>query len=84
MMLAGCRAFEAAEHRYKLAPANVFPTDVAKALPKSATLIDSQSTIGKLFVTFPATAAAARMDTPATPHATLKTAQPAKNWNSIA
>ena len=31
MMLAGCRAFKAAEHRYKLAPTNVFPTDIAKA-----------------------------------------------------
>jgi hypothetical protein len=31
MVLAGCRGFEAAEHRYKLAPENVLPTDIAKA-----------------------------------------------------
>jgi hypothetical protein len=27
----GCRAFEAAEHRYKLAPENILPADIAKA-----------------------------------------------------
>jgi hypothetical protein len=31
MAIAGCRGFEAAEHRYKLAPENVLPTDIAKA-----------------------------------------------------
>jgi hypothetical protein len=31
VMLAGCREFEAAEHRYKLAPENVLPADIAKA-----------------------------------------------------
>jgi uncharacterized protein with PCYCGC motif len=31
VVLAGCRGFEAAEHRYKLAPVNVLPADVAKA-----------------------------------------------------
>jgi hypothetical protein len=31
MMLAGCRGFEAAEHRYRLAPENVLPTDIARA-----------------------------------------------------
>jgi hypothetical protein len=31
VMLAGCRGFEAAEHRYQLAPENVLPPDVAKA-----------------------------------------------------
>ena len=31
MMLAGCRGFEAAEHRYQLAQEKVLPTDVAKA-----------------------------------------------------
>jgi hypothetical protein len=29
--VAGCRGFEAAEHRYKLAPENVLPADIAKA-----------------------------------------------------
>jgi len=29
--VAGCRTFEAAEHRYKLAPENVLPADIAKA-----------------------------------------------------
>ena len=27
----GCRAFGAAEHRYKLAPENILPADIAKA-----------------------------------------------------
>ena len=31
MMLAGCRGFEAAEHRYKLAPESVLPTDIRSA-----------------------------------------------------
>jgi hypothetical protein len=31
MMLGGCRGFEAAEHRYKLAPESVLPTDVRRA-----------------------------------------------------
>ena len=31
MMLAGCREFEAAEHRYKLAPETVLPTDIRSA-----------------------------------------------------
>ena len=31
MMLAGCRGFEAAEHRYKLAPESVLPTDIRGA-----------------------------------------------------
>ena len=31
MAIAGCRGFEAAEHRYKLAAENVLPADVAKA-----------------------------------------------------
>src|SRR5919106_3121560 len=31
MMLAGCRGFEAAEHRYQLAPEKLLPTDIAKA-----------------------------------------------------
>jgi hypothetical protein len=30
-VLAGCRRFGAAEHRYELAPENVLPRDVAKA-----------------------------------------------------
>jgi Protein of unknown function with PCYCGC motif len=29
--IGGCRTFEAAEHRYKLAPENVLPADIAKA-----------------------------------------------------
>jgi hypothetical protein len=29
--VAGCRTFEAAEHRYRLAPENVLPADIAKA-----------------------------------------------------
>jgi hypothetical protein len=29
--IAGCRGFEAAEHRYKLAPENILPRDIAKA-----------------------------------------------------
>ena len=29
--ITGCGGFEAAEHRYKLAPENVLPTDIAKA-----------------------------------------------------
>jgi hypothetical protein len=29
--IAGCRGFEAAEHRYQLAPENVLPADIAKA-----------------------------------------------------
>jgi Protein of unknown function with PCYCGC motif len=31
MMLAGCREFEAAEHRYKLAAESVLPTDIRSA-----------------------------------------------------
>ena len=31
LALAGCAKFEAAEHRYQLAPENVLPTDIAKA-----------------------------------------------------
>ena len=31
MVIAGCRGFEAAEHRYQLAPENVLPADIAKA-----------------------------------------------------
>jgi hypothetical protein len=31
ILLAGCRGFEAAEHRYRLAPENVLPADIAKA-----------------------------------------------------
>jgi hypothetical protein len=31
MAIAGCREFEAAEHRYKLAPENMLPADIAKA-----------------------------------------------------
>ena len=31
MVVGGCRGFEAAEHRYQLAPEKVLPTDVAKA-----------------------------------------------------
>jgi hypothetical protein len=31
MMIAGCRGFEAAEHRYKLAPESVLPTDIRSA-----------------------------------------------------
>ena len=31
LTVAGCRAFEAAEHRYKLAPENILPADIAKA-----------------------------------------------------
>lgn len=31
MMLAGCGGFEAAEHRYKLAPENGLPVDIARA-----------------------------------------------------
>jgi Protein of unknown function with PCYCGC motif len=31
VMLAGCRGFEAAGHRYQLAPENVLPADIAKA-----------------------------------------------------
>jgi hypothetical protein len=30
-MLAGCRGFEAAEHRYKLAPESILPPDIARA-----------------------------------------------------
>jgi hypothetical protein len=29
--IAGCGGFEAAEHRYKLAPENILPPDIAKA-----------------------------------------------------
>jgi hypothetical protein len=29
--IAGCGRFEAAEHRYKLAPENILPADIAKA-----------------------------------------------------
>jgi len=31
MAIAGCRGFEAAEHRYNLAPENMLPADIAKA-----------------------------------------------------
>jgi hypothetical protein len=31
MMLAGCRGFEAAEHRYQLAAENLLPQDVRRA-----------------------------------------------------
>ena len=31
MTLAGCTKFEAAEHRYKLAPENILSADIAKA-----------------------------------------------------
>jgi hypothetical protein len=31
ILLAGCGGFEAAEHRYRLAPENVLPADIAKA-----------------------------------------------------
>jgi hypothetical protein len=31
LSFAGCQGFEAAEHRYKLAPENVLPADIAKA-----------------------------------------------------
>jgi hypothetical protein len=31
MMLSGCGGFEAAEHRYKLAPESVLQADIAKA-----------------------------------------------------
>ena len=31
MAIAGCRGFQAAEHRYQLAPENVLPADIAKA-----------------------------------------------------
>jgi hypothetical protein len=31
MAIAGCRGFEAAEHRYQLAPENVLPSDIATA-----------------------------------------------------
>jgi len=31
MAVAGCRTFEAAEHRYQLAPENILPADIAKA-----------------------------------------------------
>jgi hypothetical protein len=31
MAAGGCRRFEAAEHRYKLAPENILPADIAKA-----------------------------------------------------
>jgi hypothetical protein len=31
MMLAGCGGFEAAEHRYKLAPENLLPQDIRQA-----------------------------------------------------
>ena len=31
MMVAGCGGFEAAEHRYQLAPENILPADIAKA-----------------------------------------------------
>lgn len=31
MLLAACREFEAAEHRYKLAPESVLPTDIRSA-----------------------------------------------------
>jgi Protein of unknown function with PCYCGC motif len=34
VVLAGCRGFEAAEHRYQLAPENVLPADIAKAPDK--------------------------------------------------
>ena len=31
MMLAGCRGFEASEHRYRLAPENILPPEIGKA-----------------------------------------------------
>jgi Protein of unknown function with PCYCGC motif len=31
MTVAGCKGFEAAEHRYKLAPENILSADIAKA-----------------------------------------------------
>jgi hypothetical protein len=31
LAVAGCRGFEAAEHRYQLAPESVLPADIAKA-----------------------------------------------------
>ena len=31
MTITGCRGFEAAEHRYKLASENILPPDIAKA-----------------------------------------------------
>ena len=31
MLIAGCGGFEAAQHRYKLAPENLLPADIAKA-----------------------------------------------------
>lgn len=31
LAIAGCRGFEAAAHRYQLAPENVLPVDIAKA-----------------------------------------------------
>ena len=31
MVLTGCQGFDAAEHRYKLAPKNILPPDIAKA-----------------------------------------------------
>ena len=31
MVFTGCKGFDAAEHRYKLAPENVLPADIAKA-----------------------------------------------------
>jgi hypothetical protein len=31
ILIAGCGGFEAAEHRYQLAPENILPPDIAKA-----------------------------------------------------
>ena len=75
MMIAGCRGFGAAEHRYQLARESVLRPTSPRLLTKSTRRIDSRLPIAIPFGKSRVTVAAARRVTRAMLHATSRTAQ---------
>ena len=73
MAIAGCREFEAAEHRYKLASESVLPTDIRTAPAEVREAYRFAIANRELFVTSHATAAADMRDTRVTTRAISRT-----------
>ena len=79
MTVVGCQWFRATEHRYKLAPENILPPNIAKA-PEEVREAYRFAIINRYTLRYiPCYCAADQRATRAMPRVTSKTAQPAKN-----
>ena len=83
MTLVGCQGFGATEHRYKLAPENILPPNVAKA-PEEVREAYRFAIINRDTLRYiPCYRGCGAEATRAMSRVTSKTAQPVTNWNSI-